>query len=181
MATKKIYIGSTGPFLYDDANSFPDATPHGIVTEGVMRAGVAPAVATDVLRLGDLGGAGGVAPSDAQYVVLAVNPSLTVERVLTGTVNQIVITDNGAGSTVVLSLPQDLDVAAVVQFGTLDIGGTIVLTGTLDEDNMVSDSAVSLATQQSIKAYVDTEVSGASGNEFWQSPVVDKDLTAPPI
>ena len=33
----------------------------------------------------------------------------------------------------------------------------------LDEDNMASDSAVHLATQQSIKAYVDTAISGVSG------------------
>lgn len=50
----------------------------------------------------------GAAPSDAEYVTLATNPGLTGERVLTGTANQIVITDNGAGSTVVLSLPQDI-------------------------------------------------------------------------
>ena len=43
---------------------------------------------------------------------------------------------------------------------SIDIGGTIAVTGVLDEDNMASDSAVKLATQQSIKAYVDTSVSG---------------------
>ncbi len=37
----------------------------------------------------------------------------------------------------------------------LDIGGTIDITGVLDEDDMVSDSAVKLATQQSIKKYVE--------------------------
>ena len=54
----------------------------------------------------------GGAPSNAQYVTLAVNTTLTVERVLTGTANQITITDNGAGSTVVLSTPQNLHTAA---------------------------------------------------------------------
>jgi len=42
-------------------------------------------------------------------------------------------------------------------------------TAVLDEDNMASDSATQLATQQSIKAYVDTEVAGvtpATGNEL---------------
>ena len=33
-------------------------------------------------------------------------------------------------------------------------------TAILDEDNMASDSATKLSTQQSIKAYVDTEVAG---------------------
>lgn len=50
----------------------------------------------------------GAAPADAQYVTLAVNATLTNERVLTGTANQVIITDNGAGNTVVLSLPQDI-------------------------------------------------------------------------
>jgi len=36
-------------------------------------------------------------------------------------------------------------------------------TAILDEDNMASNSATQLATQQSIKAYVDAEVSGAGG------------------
>lgn len=68
-------------------------------------------------------GSGG-APTDAQYVTLATNVTLTQERVLTGTANQITITDNGAGSTVVLSTPQDLDTAAAVQFGTITVGNT---------------------------------------------------------
>jgi hypothetical protein len=48
--------------------------------------------------------------------------------------------------------------------GTLSVGTSLVLatgatvTGILDEDNMVSDSATQLATQQSIKAYVDSQV-----------------------
>lgn len=56
----------------------------------------------------DYDSSGGAAPSDAQYLTLAVDSTLTSERVLTGTANQIIITDNGAGSTVVLSLPQDI-------------------------------------------------------------------------
>ena len=41
----------------------------------------------------------GGAPSNATYVTLSTNATLTVERVLTGTANQITLTDNGAGST----------------------------------------------------------------------------------
>lgn len=37
-------------------------------------------------------------------------------------------------------------------------------TAVLDEDNMASDSATKLATQQSIKAYVDSSVASAGGN-----------------
>ena len=38
----------------------------------------------------------------------------------------------------------------------ISIDGGTAMTGILDEDNMASDSAVKLATQQSIKAYVDS-------------------------
>lgn len=42
------------------------------------------------------------APTDARYVVLATNGTLTQERVLTAGTN-ISIVDNGAGSTVVIN------------------------------------------------------------------------------
>ena len=44
----------------------------------------------------------------------------------------------------------------------LDIGTGVAVTTILDEDNMVSDSDTALATQQSIKAYVDNQLSGAN-------------------
>jgi len=66
--------------------------------------------------------AGGGAPIGAQYVVLVADGDLTSERVLTGTANQITITDNGAGSTVVLSLPQNIHTAATPQFARLGLG-----------------------------------------------------------
>ena len=44
-----------------------------------------------------------------------------------------------------------------------NFGGTVGITAILDEDNMVSDSATALATQQSIKAYVDAAVVSGGG------------------
>ena len=46
-------------------------------------------------------------------------------------------------------------------FGSLN-DGTINITGWVDEDNMVSDSATLIPTQQSVKAYVDSQSGGAS-------------------
>lgn len=60
-----------------------------------------------------------VAPLNATYVTLSTNGSLTSERVLTGTANQVVVTDNGAGSTVVLSLPQSIATTSNVTFGSI--------------------------------------------------------------
>ena len=42
--------------------------------------------------------------------------------------------------------------------GNLTLGTSTAVNAVLDEDNMASDSATSLATQQSIKAYVDSQV-----------------------
>ena len=44
----------------------------------------------------------------------------------------------------------------IVSVDRLSIGGGTSMTAVLDEDNMASNSAVKLATQQSIKAYVDS-------------------------
>lgn len=76
---------------------------------------------------GGSGGSGGGAPVDARYVTTTTNGTLTQERVLTGTANQVTLTDNGAGSTLVLSLPQDIGVASSVTHGnmTLATGGAL--------------------------------------------------------
>jgi hypothetical protein len=51
---------------------------------------------------------------------------------------------------------------------TLTLNGTTAVSGILDEDNMASDSATDLATQQSIKAYVDAAVGGSGGYQSAQ-------------
>lgn len=55
---------------------------------------------------------------------------------------------------------QNFSVTNTLSFGA---GGASV-TGVLDEDDMASDSAVKLATQQSIKAYVDNNAGGGLPN-----------------
>ena len=54
-----------------------------------------------------------------------------------------------------------LNVTGTVEFDALKGTGAITITNILDEDNMSSDSATALATQQSIKAYVDSSVGAA--------------------
>ena len=51
--------------------------------------------------------------------------------------------------------------ATTVEFDNLSGTGAVNVTNILDEDNMASDSATALATQQSIKAYVDAQVDTA--------------------
>jgi hypothetical protein len=56
--------------------------------------------------------------------------------------------------------------ASVTATGTSTFGslsdGTITVTAFADEDNMASNSATLIPTQQSVKAYVDSEISGVS-------------------
>ncbi|MBU4162244.1 hypothetical protein KJ859_01450, partial [Patescibacteria group bacterium] len=59
--------------------------------------------------------------NDAEYIVLSANSALTDERVLTGTADQITITDNGANSTIVLSLPQDIATTSSPTFAGLTL------------------------------------------------------------
>ena len=48
--------------------------------------------------------------------------------------------------------------ATTVEFDNLSGTGAVNVTNILDEDNLASDSATALATQQSIKSYVDAQV-----------------------
>ena len=64
----------------------------------------------------------GNAPVGSAFVTIGTDATLTSERALTGTSNQITVTDNGAGSTVVLSTPQDIHTSATPQFARLGVG-----------------------------------------------------------
>ena len=62
------------------------------------------------------------APTAGQYVVLAVHADLSAERVLTGTANQITITDGGANGDVTLSTPQSIATGSAPQFARMGLG-----------------------------------------------------------
>ncbi len=70
----------------------------------------------------------------------------------------------GSGTTFVkIDNAGNLNVSGIGTISTLQLGITTVgVSSILDEDNMVSDSDTALATQQSIKAYVDTEIDALS-------------------
>src|SRR5210317_347259 len=54
--------------------------------------------------------------------------------------------------------------------------GTIAITAFVDEDNMASDSATLLPTQQSVKAYVDSQVTAQDLDVTDGSTSIDIDL-----
>ncbi len=76
---------------------------------------------TDSITINSSAGGGG-APTTSQYVTLATDGTLTNERVLTGTANQVILTDGGAGSTLTLSLPQSIATSSGPQFATIELG-----------------------------------------------------------
>jgi hypothetical protein len=73
------------------------------------------------LSLSAGGGGGGGAPTNASYVTISSNGTLTAERTLAGTSGQIAITDNGANSTVALSL------VSVISAGTFPYPSSVTV------------------------------------------------------
>jgi hypothetical protein len=59
----------------------------------------------------------------------------------------------------------NITASGTVQFGSIS-DGTITVTAFVDEDNMASDSATLIPTQQSVKAYVDSVASAAFDLDF---------------
>ena len=65
--------------------------------------------------------------------------------------------------------------AGTITFGSLS-DGTITATAFDDEDNMSSDSATLIPTQQSVKAYVDSQVTASDLDAAGDSGTIDIDL-----
>lgn len=88
---------------------------------------------------------------------------LTAGNIDVGNVNVTDAIVMGGGSGGTIAGADTISGANITSTNTLTFNaltdGTLTMTAILDEDNMASDSDTALATQQSIKAYVDTEVS----------------------
>ena len=104
---------------------------------------------------------------------------IIIERGSTGN-NAAIIWDESADTFVVgtttatgastgdLSVTDAAFQASVITASTsLTLASGSTVTAIKDEDNLSSDSATSLATQQSIKAYVDSQVSGSGNMDNW--------------
>ena len=116
---------------------------------------------------GDLGGTAFVqlTPNDAEKIIYIRN-NLSGSRsilVFQGTYNASNDYEVPAGTTAVVYFDGGGTGAVAANvfnnayFDSLRLG-SVSVTAILDEDNMSSDSATALATQQSIKAYVDTQL-----------------------
>lgn len=92
----------------------------------------------------------GVDATTAPLVTIGNSGSLGAERALTGTANQITVTDNGANSTVVLSIPST---AAITAASLTDSGltsGRVTIAGTAglleDDGGLLYDKATDILT-----------------------------------
>jgi hypothetical protein len=99
------------------------------------------------IKANDGTAAGSIA--DSTGVVTVLSSILTTADINGGTADGVIIGGTTPAAATVTNLIANTD---------LIIAGTTTITAVLDEDNMASDSATALATQQSIKAYVDAQV-----------------------
>jgi hypothetical protein len=99
------------------------------------------------IKANDGTAAGSIA--DSTGVVTVLSSILTTADINGGTADGVIIGGTTPAAATVTNLIANTD---------LIIAGTTTITAVLDEDNMASDSATALATQQSIKAYVDSQV-----------------------
>lgn len=121
----------------------------------------------DTLRVHDGSTAGGIRLAKLSEVSGGTGTVTSVDSGtgLTGgpitTSGTLSIADNG----VTFAKMQDINTAKVIGRTTAGSGDPEEVS-ILDEDTMVSNSATALATQQSIKAYVDTQVAASTVSKF---------------
>lgn len=126
--------GAGGAYSLDLSDTGVSANSYGSSTQvaafTVDAKGRLTAASNIAISLTGIGGASSSEP----FVTIGNTSGLSAERALTGTTNQITVTDNGANSTVVLSLPQNIHTAATPTFAGLTLSGLaagrVIFTGT---------------------------------------------------
>jgi hypothetical protein len=109
----------------------------------------------DTLRVHDGSTPGGIRLAKHDDLVSGAVPdnAVSTAKIVDGAVTTVKIADDG----VTFAKMQNINTAKVIGRTTAGSGDPEEVT-ILDEDTMTSDSATALATQQSIKAYVDSQV-----------------------
>ena len=120
-------------------------------------------ISGDIILGGSLsGGSGGVLIDDD----LSITGNVNIAGCLTGAGSDGLCIDDNVSISGSTFVDDNLIVANTIDASNLTLGATTTVNAILDEDAMGSDSATSLATQQSIKAYVDSQAHTADQNLF---------------
>ena len=113
---------------------------------------------------------GSAGDSSNSTLQISLNKTIDVNEIISSDSTLVTIVD-GVATPLITSLDSSavqvsdgLNVSGALNTETsLEINNSVIVDGILDEDNMISDSDTKLATQQSIKAYVDNAVAGGAG------------------
>ncbi len=103
---------------------------------------------------------------DGTGVTLAAGADLIGSSTSDITINTDKFTVAGDTGNTVIAGTCDIT-GALVASTSIDINGTVVIVGTLDEDDMASADDTTLATSESIKAYVDSASAADSIIKGW--------------
>ena len=110
-----------------------------------------------------------VIASNGSNAELSIQPSGTGDLLLSSL--RINGTTLDSSDSTKVTIAEAVDITGALSAGTSLViaGDGATVTGIKDEDNMASNSNTKLATQQSIKAYVDSEISGISSTSISQN------------
>ncbi len=110
-----------------------------------------------------------VIASNGSNAELSIQPSGTGDLLLSSL--RINGTTLDSSDSTKVTIAEAVDITGALSAGTSLViaGDGATVTGIKDEDNMASNSNTKLATQQSIKAYVDNEISGISSTSISQN------------
>ncbi len=110
-----------------------------------------------------------VIASNGSNAELSIQPSGTGDLLLSSL--RVNGTTLDSSDSTKVTIAEAVDITGALSAGTSLViaGDGATVTGIKDEDNMASNSNTKLATQQSIKAYVDNEISGISSTAISQN------------
>jgi len=131
MTVKKVYAGTQGPYIYEDTDALNDpdgdfigADRQAFITNGSGT--IASSILTDLT-------ATRLMSTDVNKRTASVTD---LTSWIAGTSNQVTVTDDTDG-TITLSLPQDIDTAADVDFNSISIGTTSTALTTDSSGNLI--------------------------------------------